>query len=82
MGGYGEYLGWEMTTILAGAYGSFQILSAWVSIQSVILMCYFVGVGFWNTMRTYVGMKLGQKKFQEARQIAVWTTAITLFFMA
>jgi Na+-driven multidrug efflux pump len=71
-----------MTTILAGAYGGVQILSAWVSIQSVMLTCYFFGVGFGNTMRTYVGIKLGKKRFQEARQIAVWATGITFFFMA
>ena len=70
-----------MTTILAGAYGGVQILSAWVSIQSVMLTCYFLGVGFGNTMRTYVGIKIGQKKFQEARQIAAWAVGITFFFM-
>ena len=46
-----------------------------------MLTCYCVGVGFGNTMRTYVGIKIGQKKFQEARQIAAWAVGITFFFM-
>ena len=72
LGGYNEYLGIELRTILCGMYGDVNIVAAWVSVRSVMVINYTYGLGFSNSLRTYVGKLIGKQEFFAAKKIGGW----------
>jgi len=50
-GPYLEYMGWEATTIMAGAYHDVDMLTAWTVIQIIMLISSSFGMGYANACR-------------------------------
>ena len=67
--GYIEYFGFEMTTVLTGLYGDINIINAWFVVKCFMSIAFFLGNGFANSIRTFVGIKIGKKQFESAKKI-------------
>lgn len=79
---YCDYIGWEALTIMLGAYGDQAILTAWVSIQNIMTITYSIGIGCGNSIRSFVGLKIGEQQHEVARKMSVvfliWSLVISL----
>ena len=67
---YIEYFGYETTTFLCGLYGNINIINGWFVVKIWMAVAFFLGCGFSNSIRTYVGIKIGKKHFAAAKKIA------------
>ena len=72
VGEYTQYVGVDIKTVICGVYGDTNIISAWVSLQSIMSINYMYGLGFANSIRTYVGNSIGKQEFKKAKKIALW----------
>lgn len=57
-------------------YGDSYIVAAWVSVQSIIVLNFHMGIGFSNAIRTYVGIKIGLGDMKTAKRFAVMSLII------
>ena len=68
--GYAEYLGYEMTTLFVGLSGNIDIINGWFIIKTIMALYYCMGIGFANAIRTFVGIKIGQRQLDTAKILA------------
>ena len=61
-----------MQTILSGIYGNIDILNSWFIAFNMMAICYLLGMGFADSMRTFVGIKIGKKDYKLAKKFAQW----------
>ena len=78
-GAYGEYLGFELLTIMCGIYDDIHVTAAWVSVQSVCMFTYGLGFGLASTTRNFVGQALGMDEMLLARKYAKYCCIYGIF---
>jgi len=67
---------------MTGIYGDADIISAWVSTQTIMACIYMLGVGFASAIRTFVGIEIGRKRIQNAKKFAEWGILLNFLTMA
>lgn len=76
--GYGEYLGYEAITIMIGIIGDEEVLTAWVSFQSIVACVYLLGMGFADITRSFVGFQIGKRNLKFAKKLGVWSIIMNI----
>ena len=61
-----------MQTFLSGIYGNIDILNSWFICNQMMAVCYLLGMGFGDSMRTFVGIKIGKKEYKLAKKFSQW----------
>jgi Na+-driven multidrug efflux pump len=72
----GEYLAFEIVTILFGIYGRTDLVSAWTAIQSLIAMMCMMGFGWADAANVHVGYQIGQGSNKFAKRLAMWSVCL------
>ena len=87
IGWYGEYIGFELNTILLGFLHDDYLMASWVSVQNVSCITWCIGFGMANTTRTITGHYIGDRKIQKARlysrycQLLSFTVSLIMFIV-
>lgn len=69
---YMEYLAFEVITIFCGIIGNTDLISGWVAFGSICGLNFFLGMGFANAIRTFVGIEIGRGNLKIAKKFASW----------
>jgi Na+-driven multidrug efflux pump len=77
-----EYFGVELFTILIGVYGDQNIIASWVSVTTLMGLTWTLGMGFANSTRSFVTMKLAEREYKLAKKFARWGIIVNFLSMS
>lgn len=81
-GWYAYYAGSECITILIGELKNVNLMAAWAAVFNLQTIVWVIGGGISNTIRTDVGMKVGQGKPWVAKKYAYMGLILTFLYSA
>ena len=64
---YGESIAFEINIYMAALLHDITELALWTTLLNASGVTYFVSLGCSNSVRTFIGEKVGQKKYEEAK---------------
>lgn len=79
MGVYGEFLFWEMNTVLLATIGTLEDIAAWVIYGIISFVAYALALGLSNAFRTRLGQVIGSGHVNQARNLSIvyyWYTLL------